>query len=334
MRKKLLLIAIIAMVTGCTEYKQIDKKTIIIEDTGQKVVENILCKTEVTEQQFNSLKEKYLNELETTYNDGDLSENNYNKLKLEIEEKLEIEDIVDCQNFKITSGKNTIWETFFVKPIAWLMVFIEKYVGNFGYAIIIVTLLIRLAMYPITKKTAMQSENMKLAKNKLTKLEEKYRNKIDQESQMMKSQELMKIYKEYNINPLMGCLFALIQIPLFFAFYESLYRLPVILEETFMGINLGITPLKAISLGSWYYAILVILVSVITYFSFKLNTAMSQIDDKQNQMIMMSYISTIMITIAAFTVSTGIAIYWITNSSFTVLQNLIVKKTKKNNDIR
>ena len=82
----------------------------------------------------------------------------------------------------------------------------------------------------------MQSENMKKAQSKLEKLESKYRNRNDQESQMMKAQEMMKIYKDYNINPMAGCLFAFIQIPLFFAFYEALYRLPVILEENFFGI--------------------------------------------------------------------------------------------------
>ena len=65
----------------------------------------------------------------------------------------------------------------------------------------------------LTKKTAMQSENMKLAQPELTKLEKKYKNRNDQESLMMKNQEMLGIYKKYNINPMSGCLFAFIQIP-------------------------------------------------------------------------------------------------------------------------
>lgn len=80
-------------------------------------------------------------------------------------------------------------------------------------------------MYPITKKSAMQSENLKKAQNDLQKLEKKYAGKQDQESMMQKSQEMMLIYKKYNINPMSGCIFALIQIPLFFAFYEAMNRI-------------------------------------------------------------------------------------------------------------
>ena len=179
----------------------------------------------------------------------------------------------------------------------------------------------------------MQSENLNVAKSKLDKLELKYRNRNDQQSQMLKAQEMMAIYKQYNINPMSGCLYALIQIPLFFAFYEALYRLPVVLEENFFGINLGITPLTAFQHGQYYYLIFVALVILATYFSFKLNTTMNPSGEQAKQMKMMMNISIVMISIASFTISTGIALYWIVNSSFTIVQNLIAKRSKKNEHI-
>ena len=103
----------------------------------------------------------------------------------------------------------------------------------FGLAIILSTMIIRGIMYPFTKKTAMQSENMKKVQPELQKLEKKYANKTDQESMMQKSQEMMILYKKNNINPLSGCVFAFIQIPLLFAFIE---------EDSFFCTTATITP--------------------------------------------------------------------------------------------
>ena len=76
-----------------------------------------------------------------------------------------------CTDFKITSGGyEGIWTTIFVKPLAWVILKLGTLVKNYGLSIIIITILIRLIMYPITKKSAMQSENLKKAQNDLQKL--------------------------------------------------------------------------------------------------------------------------------------------------------------------
>ena len=181
---------------------------------------------------------------------------------------------------------------------------------------------------PVTKKTAMQSENMKKAQPELEKLEKKYRDCTSQQEMMMKSQEMLAIYKKYNINPMAGCVFALIQIPLFFAFYESMNRLPVIFEGKFLGLNLGMSPLTAMKAGQWYYIILVILVVAVTYFSFKMNQTASMGSEQEKSMKMTTNIMIVFISIASFSISTSIALYWIFNSGFTIFQNLLVKRGK------
>ena len=191
-----------------------------------------------------------------------------------------------------------------------------------------ITLALRLAMMPVTKKTAMQSENMKSARPELERLETKYRNRNSQEDMMMKSQEMLAIYKKYNINPMSGCVFALIQIPLFFAFYESMNRLPVIFEGSFLGLNLGMSPLTALKNGEWYYLILVILVVLVTHFSFKLNKTASMNAEQDKSMAMTTNIMVVFIGITSFSISTSIALYWIFNSGFTIFQNLLVKRGK------
>ena len=332
-KKILIVMTLLLLLTGCTKYKTYDNEPVVIESTGQRVVENILCKTEETEKQFTELKNKYKTKLDEQLSNASISQEEYDQKLNELNEKFDLSNVAVCSEFNVFSGDEGLWTTLFVKTLAWLITKIGMFTQNYGWAIIIVTLLIRLVLYPLTQKTAMQSENLNAAKSKLDKLELKYRNRNDQQSQMLKAQEMMAIYKQYNINPMSGCIFALIQIPLFFAFYEALYRLPVVLEENFFGINLGITPLTALQQGQFYYLIFSVLVIAATYFSFKLNSTTNPSGDQAKQMKMMMNISIAMISIASFTISTGIALYWIVNSSFTIVQNLIAKRSKKNEDI-
>ena len=328
-----ILVLLVLLATGCTKYKTYNKQPITLAETGQRVVENILCKTDNTISQYEILKEEKIKDLDNKLENKEITEQDYNNEKEQIEKLFNLDNVDQCQEYKVFKGDEGLWTTLFVKTLAWLLIKVGTITKNYGWSIIIVTLLIRLALYPLTKKTAMQSENMKKAQSKLQKLEEKYRNRNDQEAQMMKAQETMKIYKEFNINPMAGCLFAFIQIPLFFAFYEALYRLPVILEEQFLSINLGITPLTAIQQGKYYYVLFIILVVAATYFSFKLNASTNPAGEQAKQMKMMSNMSIIMISIASLSISTGIALYWIINSSFTIVQNLLAKRSVKNGHI-
>jgi len=334
--KKFLVVALVlTSLTGCTKYMRYDdKKNVVDNSTGQRIVENILCKTDSTEKTYERLKQDKIKEFDKQLEEKSISQEQYDDQIKKLDEQFKIDDIVECSEFTINSGKyEGIWTSVFVKSLAFLIVKIGEVTKNYGWAIVLVTILIRLIMYPVTKKTAMQSENMKKAQSKLEKLEMKYRNRNDQEALMLKNQEMLKIYKEYNINPLSGCLFAFIQIPLFFAFYEALYRLPVVLEENFLGVNLGLTVSTALANGKFYYLIAVILVVLVTYFSFKLNSTANITNDQQKQMKMMTIFAVFMIGTAAFSVSLGIALYWIINSSFTIIQNLLVKRRKKNDNI-
>jgi len=291
--------------TGCTKILKDNKKPVQNPETGQNLVQNILCQPE-----------------------------NQTTIDIYKEHSIEIESLPKCSEFKITStGYEGLWTTIFVKPLAFIIISLGKLVKNYGTSIILLTIAIRALLFPVTKKTAMQSENMKKAKPKLDKLEAKYKGKTDQESMMQKSQEMMLIYKENNINPLSGCIFSLIQIPLFFAFYEALNRLPAIFEENFIGFQLGTSPLTALKAGHFLYIIFPILVAAATFFSFKLNSTASMNKDQEQQMKMMMNVSVVFISIASFTMSTGIELYWIFNSGFTIIQNLLVKRRIKNANI-
>ncbi len=328
-KKFIFLLLIIFLLTGCTKnLTDPSGKVVKNEKTGQVLPSNIMCaptdedNLKLYRENKKALEKKYAEQLE----DGDISKKEYEK---KVNKIVDVDKLVSCEKFKITNGGyEGIWNTIFIKPLTWLIIKIGELVKNYGLAIILTTLLIRGVMYPLTLKTAKQSENLKKANPELQKLEKKYAKRNDEQAMMQKSTEMMQIYKKYNINPLSGCLFGIIQIPLFFAFYEALYRLPALFEDKFLVFGMSMSPMKAISSGNLIYLILPILVFVVTYFSFKLNSGASMNNEQAKQMKYMTIFMIIMIVIMSFSMSVAIVIYWITNSTFTIVQNLIVKRSK------
>lgn len=304
--KLIVTLLLVFTLTGCTTVlKNSEGKIVKNPVTGQNITENILCQP--TDEATIKI-----------YEENNININQYPK----------------CSELKLADKYEGLWVNIFVKPLAWLLIKIGLLVKSYGLSIILVTLLLRLIMYPITKKTAMQSEVMKEAKPELDKLEKKYSNKQDKDSMMQKSQEMMLIYKKYNISPVAGCIFGLIQLPLFLAFLEAINRLPALFEEKFIGFQLGTTTMTALSNGHYYYLIMNVILVLVTYISFKQmkRDTVSSNKEQDSTMYMMSNISVIMISIVSFTTPIGIGLYWIFNSSFTVLQNLLVKRGKK--DVR
>ncbi len=302
-QKILIIFILIISLSGCTKtLTDSDNKPVKYEKTGQNVTENIICKP-----------------------------TDKNLIKIYEENKQDISKLPECDDLKIAGEYEGLWNTIFVRPLAFIIINLSKLVGSIAISLIIITLILRGILYPITKKTAIQSEMMKKAQPEIAKIEKKYANKTDQESMNKKGQEMLAIYKKYKINPMSGCIFAFLQLPILLAFWEAIQRVPAIYEETFIGINMGITPWTAISDGSWYYLIIPALIVVTTYFSYK-NT--KQIQNKDNMMAkqtnMMMNFMTIFIGFMAFTLPTAIAFYWVTSSVFTIVQNKLVNRSVRN----
>jgi YidC/Oxa1 family membrane protein insertase len=252
-------------------------------------------------------------------------------IKIYEENKIEIDKLPECKNLKANSGGyEGLWTNIFVKPLAFIIVKIGLLLKNYGYSIILLGILLRLLVFPLSKKTMDMSENMKKANPELQALEKKYAGRNDQESMMQKSQEMMLIYKKYNIKPASGCLVSLIQLPLFFAFLEAIQRIPVILEETTFGLYLGTTPSQALASGKWWYLIVVALIAVTTYFSMSNVNNSSALPDQAKQTKMMSIFMVVFITIMSMSLNIGIGLYWIATSAFAVGQNYLI--TRKSNN--
>jgi len=354
MRKKLkytLLLLILVVTTGCTTYlKATDGKPVVHPTTGQNIVENILCRPtdeetiKIYEENNYDLSklpycvctsDKVTKEVKVEKEITEVVKNKKGKKEevKRIEEVIETQE-VDCNEFKVTSGEyEGLWTSIFVKPLAWVILFFGKLTSSFGLGLIITSILIRLIAYPLTKKSTVQAENMKKIQPEMQKIEKKYANKDqkDREVMMMKSQEMMALYKKYNVSPLAGCLPALLQLPLFIAFLDAINRVPAIFEEKFLFFHLGTTPKVGIISGNWAYLALTLLVAVTTYFA--LNKATKEQattgNDMAKQTKMMSNVFTIMIIVMSVFMSSALNIYWIVSNACTLLQNYIVKRSMK-----
>lgn len=297
-KKIIMIILCIFMLTGCTKIlKDSEKKVVKNPETGQAMTENIICKP----------------------TDKDA-------IKIYEDNNVDISKLPECEKFTPLKNYEGLWTSLFVKPLAWLIIKIESLVKNSGLAIIISCLLIRLVLYPLTRKTAMQSELIKKASPELEKLEKKYKDKTSTEDQQRKAQEMMLIYQKYQINPISGCFLSFLQIPLVMAYYEAINRTPIIFEGNFLSLNLGTTPWTAITHGKYIYIILIVLIFLTTLVSFK-KTLKDQSAQAQNMKFSLYFMLAI-ITYASFTMSSALGIYWVTSSLFTVIQNLLVERKK------
>lgn len=312
MKKKslaVIVLTLIVLLTGCTKYLQDDnKKRVINEKTGQAITSNILCLPESKE-----LKEIYES----------------NKENLDVD----YDKLSHCKDFKPSdiSYNKSLLEVLFVKPLAWLIIKIGLLVKNYGLAVMILGVIIRLILMPFTKKSMMQSENMKKAQPELQAIQKKYGN--DKEKTVQMSQEMMLVYKKYGINPAGGCLVSFIQLPILLAFLEAINRVPAIFEGSLLSLQLGTSPSVGIKNGNFLYIIVIVLIIASTYFSYK-NTmsSTSSGEGQEKQMKMMMIFMIVFISIASLSLPTALALYWIVSNLFMIIQNIIIKKTMKKDE--
>ncbi|MXP47557.1 membrane protein insertase YidC [Altererythrobacter luteolus] len=221
-------------------------------------------------------------------------------------------------------GKAIDWGYFEIIawPIWWLLTHLFAIVGNFGVAIIGLTILIRLLLFPIAQKQFASMAAMKAIQPKMKAIQERY--KDDKQKQQ---QEIMALYKKENVNPLAGCLPILIQIPIFFALYKTLILAIEMRHQPFaLWLKDLSAPDPATILNLFGYlpfdvpsflAIgpLAILLGVTMWLTFKMNpTAMDPI--QQQIFNIMPWM--LMFVMAPF--AAGLLLYWVTNNVLTLAQ--------------
>ena len=214
------------------------------------------------------------------------------------------------------------WFEWFVKPMVWLLRTLYDFAGNFGVAIILLTIIIRGALFPIAQKQFASMAGMKAVQPKMKALQERY--KDDKQKQQ---QEVMALYKKEGVNPLAGCLPLLIQIPIFFALYKALILAIEMRHKPFVLWIEDLSapdPAKILNLfgllpfdppGFLGIGVLAVLLGVTMWLTFKLNP--SAMDPMQQQIFnFMPWV--LMFVMAPF--AAGLLLYWVTSNLLTLAQ--------------
>ena len=262
------------------------------------------------------------------------SSSNSNEVKIFVAAK-EVETIdAYAANQKIDKLDLVIdwgWFYFFTKPLFFIIDYLFKLSGNFGIAIILITLGIRVLFFPLANYSFRSMAKMKALQPEMVRLKE-----LHKDDKIKLQQEMMSLYKKEKVNPASGCLPVLIQIPFFFAIYKMLFISLEMRHQPFFGwikdlsaqdptslFNIfGLIPWDPPSflmIGVWP-----ILMGLSMWVQQKLNPAPT---DPIQAKIFAFF--PIFLTIILATFPSGLVVYWTVNNILTIAQQwVIMKKTK------
>jgi YidC/Oxa1 family membrane protein insertase len=193
--------------------------------------------------------------------------------------------------------------TFLSKPLFWLLARVQAGIGNWGFAIIIVTFLLKLLLYPLSETSYRSMAKMKALAPRLTNLRETYKDDKEKLNRAM-----MDLYKKEKVNPLAGCLPMVIQIPVFFAWYYVLRDSVELRQAPFL---FWINDLSA---RDPFY-VLPLIMAVAMFVQTKLNP---QVGDPTQQKLMLFMPVAMSATFAFF--PAGLVLYYVTNTILGILQ--------------
>ncbi len=213
-----------------------------------------------------------------------------------------------------------IW-TQIQNALVWLLTYYEGVVNSWGWAIVLLTFTIRLAMVPLTLKQFRSMAAMQIVQPKVKQLQNRYKGKNSREDRQKMQAELMELYKEHNVNPFGSCLPLLIQAPVFIALNSVLrYHIHPTGNVSFLGIPNIFLPLNQIGTTAEYTLIALYVGSMLCstlLFSF--------VTDKQQKYMLAAMPIVFVPFVLRF--STGVMIYWITSNFWTLGQQGMIKRT-------
>jgi YidC/Oxa1 family membrane protein insertase len=217
------------------------------------------------------------------------------------------------------------WFDFLAKPILWVMNLIHKVIPNYGVAIILLTILIKILLWPLGNKSYKSMAEMKKLQPLMAEIREKYK---DDKQKM--NEELMGLYRIYKVNPVGGCLPMVLQIPVFLAFYRMLYGAIELRHAPFIGwINDLSAPDRlfrfdfAIPLMHPPYGIPVL--TVVMGATMFLQQKMSPPPGDPSQAKLMMFMP-LMFTVIFINFPSGLVLYWLVNNILSIAQQYYVTK--------
>lgn len=221
-------------------------------------------------------------------------------------------DILKAQGAGLEQSLDLGWFSAIAKPLLYTLKFFYKYTHNYGIAIIIITVIIKILFFPLTHKSYKSMKDMQKLQPKMTELKEKYKNDRDAMNRAM-----MELYRTHKVNPLGGCLPMLVQIPVFFALYKALMFSIELRHAPFV---FWITDLSA---KDPYY-VTPIIMGATMFIQQKMTP--STMDPMQAKMMLAL---PVIFTFMFLNFPSGLVIYWLVNNILTIAQQAYINHALK-----
>ena len=193
-------------------------------------------------------------------------------------------------------------------------------VGNYGIAIIIVTILMRIVIFPLTLKQEKSMKKMRELQPEIEKIKEKYKDN-PQEYQ----QKTAELYRESGVNPLGGCLPLLIQMPVFVALYWAFSGNAIPADAKFLWFTLK-QPDRLFMIGNFAFNLLPILNVGVTYIQQKIMTSATSGQESSQQMQTMLYMMPLMMLFIFYKMPSGVTLYYLVSGALSLVQQYFILK--------
>ena len=220
-------------------------------------------------------------------------------------------DVLKSVNEKLSRAIDFGFFSLLARPLLHVLKFFYTFLGNYGLAIILLTIIIKGIFWPLTQKSYSSMKAMQVLQPQMQKIREKYKN--DRERL---NREIMELYKTHRVNPLGGCLPMLIQIPVFFALYKVLLNS---IELRHAPFYFWLTDLSA---KDPYY-ITPVIMGITMFIQQKMTP--STMDPTQAKVFMLM---PILFTFIFLNFPSGLVIYWLVNNVLTIFQQYLIHKPK------
>jgi YidC/Oxa1 family membrane protein insertase len=210
-------------------------------------------------------------------------------------------------------------------PLFWILKLFYKFIGNYGWAIILLTIIVRIPFIPLINKSQKSMKKMQEIQPRMAEVREKYK----KDPQRMQK-EMMELYKKHKVNPVGGCLPMLLQIPVFFALYKILLIAIELRQAPFMlwikdlsapDTLFGHIPSSVPLIGGFAVGPLPIVMGVTMLIQQKMTP--TSMDPTQNKMMMLM---PIIFTFLFLNFASGLVLYWLMNNVFSIAQQFYTNK--------
>ena len=209
------------------------------------------------------------------------------------------------------------------EPFSWVLNKLHGFLGSYGLAIIVLTILVKLILWPLTAQATRSQKKMQSLQGPMSKLREKHKGN----SQKL-NQEMMKFYKEHKVNPFAGCWPILIQIPIFLGMFWMLRSAAELYGQSFLWATDLSEQDHVAQVQGFSLNVLPILMVITQWFQMKLNPMQMgpELSDAQRINAKMMRFMPFMFLIFLYFFSSALVLYWTIQNLMTILQTLITKK--------